>query len=250
MHRKKRRENFDYNETKLLLKLWGDPEMQENIKSNYVKTPFIEKIATELRMHGYNRSTKEVETRLRTMKCSYTRIRKDLDAGWIIKPTWKYFNDVHVILGSSIVKNEQLYQQSTEPLDLSTSPTIANSITSKTLISKSTTKRTYIKKWIPVPLKVVKREKTTSKVPHLKSQHSVPYNNNVVINETPTEQVLSINDNCNGNAEPHGHRNNQPMTDDGLGNKDGTNQGKTLFQEKNLHINIKMSFQYQSTKST
>lgn len=208
--------------------------MQENIKSNYLKTPFIEEIAEKMRMHGFNRSTKEVETRLRTIKCSYTRIRKDLDAGWIRKPTWKYFDDVHVILGSSIVKKEQIHIQSAEPLDLSTSPTIkvdVNSFISKASTSKSiikkTNSRTNLKKWIPVPMKIVKREPTPAQVPLFISQHTVHSNEAVVINETSTEQVLSMNDNHTGSTEPLSKRSKLSLIEDSLENKDETNLGKT-----------------------
>lgn len=235
MHRKKRRENFDYNETKLLLKFWGEPAMQENMKSNYLKTPFIEEIAEKMRMHGFNRSPKEVETRLRTIKCSYTRIRKDLDAGWIRKPTWKYFDDVHEILGPSI-KKELIYHQSAEPLDLSTSPTIKldmNNFISKASTSKNTTKktstRTNFKKWIPVPLKIVKRELTQSQVPHCTRQHTVPSNEDETINETSSEQMLPVNENHYGSDEPQRKTSKQSLIEDSFENKDETNQGKTYF---------------------
>ena len=204
--------------------------MQENMRSNYLKTPFIEEIAVKMRMHGFNRSTKEVETRLRTMKCSYTRIRKDLDAGWIRKPTWKYFDDVHAILGPTIIKSEQLNDQLTEPLDLSTSPTTkpdVNSFTPKAFENsapkptiKRTTSRTNLKKWIPVPLK------TPSQAPISNPQHAMS-TNNAVINETSTEQVFSNNDNHDESIEPRIKRTRQSLLRNALEIKEDTNMGNT-----------------------
>lgn len=229
--------------------------MQENMKSNYLKTPFIEEIAVKMRMHGFNRSTKEVETRLRTMKCSYTRIIKDLDAGWIRKPTWKFFDDVHAILGSSVIKKEQ-FNQSAEPLDLSTSPTIKPDVhnlncinpTAKAVI-KRINSRTNMKKWIPVPLRIVKGETTTSQIPILTPQHPVPSNIHVN-NDTSTEQVVLINENNNNSTETPIIRKKPSLLRDALENKDESNLGKSSFQLIEPYVYNKNSFQYQSTKRT
>lgn len=249
VHRKKRRENFDFNETKLLLKLWGEPKMQENMRNNYLKTPFIEEIAGKLKKYGYNRSTKEVETRLRTMKCSYTRIRKDLDAGWIRKPTWKYYNDVHAILGSSITNTNNVNHQSTEPLDLSTSPTIKSEInffTSKVVettasktANKTPTSRTNLSKWIPVPLKIVKKLLSPLPIPILNPPQTIT-SNRAFIKDKSIDQELSINDNHSGSIiEPQIQKAKPSLLRDALENKDETNLGKvSSFQENKLYINI------------
>ncbi|CAO1429990.1 unnamed protein product [Diamesa serratosioi] len=234
VHRKKRRENFDFNETKLLLKFWGEPEMQENMRSNYLKTPFIEEIATKMRMHGFNRTTKEVETRLRTMKCSYTRIRKDLEAGWIRKPTWKYYNDVHAILGSSVGTSDQ---QSTQPLDLSTSPTIKSEINffttkpAETPALKTTIKRTNLKKWIPVPLKIAKDLPSSLQVRDFNHQQVI-HSNKDATSDTSTQQVFSVNENHSGNLESQNQRVKQSLLREALENKDETNL--VSINEKNI----------------
>uniref|UniRef100_A0A182JRT9 Myb/SANT-like DNA-binding domain-containing protein n=1 Tax=Anopheles christyi TaxID=43041 RepID=A0A182JRT9_9DIPT len=93
-----RNPNFDCEETKLLISLWGDPQVQRTLITTHKKHPVIAKLAEKMREYGYNRSTEEINTRIKNLKCFYNRIKKDLDTGVINEPSWKHFQAMDEIL--------------------------------------------------------------------------------------------------------------------------------------------------------
>lgn len=68
-----RNPNFDSEETKLLIQLWGDPQVQRALITTHKKHPVIAKIAEKMRAFGYQRSTEEINTRIKNLKCLYNR---------------------------------------------------------------------------------------------------------------------------------------------------------------------------------
>uniref|UniRef100_A0A182QUN1 Myb/SANT-like DNA-binding domain-containing protein n=1 Tax=Anopheles farauti TaxID=69004 RepID=A0A182QUN1_9DIPT len=93
-----RNPNFDCDETKLLISLWGDPQVQRTLITTHKKHPVIAKLAEKMRDYGYNRSTEEINTRIKNLKCFYNRIKKDLETGVINEPSWKHFQAMDEIL--------------------------------------------------------------------------------------------------------------------------------------------------------
>ncbi|XP_052888487.1 mucin-19 [Anopheles moucheti] len=93
-----RNPNFDCEETKLLISLWGDPLVQRTLITTHKKHPVIAKLAEKMREYGYNRSTEEINTRIKNLKCFYNRIKKDLETGVINEPSWKHFHAMDEIL--------------------------------------------------------------------------------------------------------------------------------------------------------
>uniref|UniRef100_A0A182MIR4 Myb/SANT-like DNA-binding domain-containing protein n=1 Tax=Anopheles culicifacies TaxID=139723 RepID=A0A182MIR4_9DIPT len=93
-----RNPNFDCEETKLLISLWGDPQVQRTLITTHKKHPVIAKLAEKMREYGYNRSTEEINTRIKNLKCFYNRIKKDLETGVIKEPSWKHFQAMDEIL--------------------------------------------------------------------------------------------------------------------------------------------------------
>lgn len=87
----KRNPNFETEETKLLISLWGDPKVQKTLITTHKKHPVIAKLAESMREHGYHRSPEEINTRIKNLKCFYNRIKKDLEMGVTTEPTWRHY---------------------------------------------------------------------------------------------------------------------------------------------------------------
>lgn len=100
-----RNPNFDSEETKLLIQLWGDPQVQRTLVTIHKKHPVIAKIAERMRVYGYNRSTEEINTRIKNLKCLYNRIKKDLDSGLLNEPSWKHYAAMDEILSRPVFGN-------------------------------------------------------------------------------------------------------------------------------------------------
>lgn len=86
-----RNPNFETEETKLLISLWGDPKVQKTLITTHKKHPVIAKLAESMREHGYHRSPEEINTRIKNLKCFYNRIKKDIEMGITTEPTWRHY---------------------------------------------------------------------------------------------------------------------------------------------------------------
>lgn len=121
-----RNPNFDSEETKLLIQLWGDPQVQRTLITIHKKHPVIAKIAERMRLHGYNRSTEEINTRIKNLKCLYNRIKKDLDSGLLNEPSWKHYGAMDEILSRHVFGNSNKLP-GTNKIVISPMPTSTNS---------------------------------------------------------------------------------------------------------------------------
>ncbi|XP_055594998.1 rho GTPase-activating protein gacF-like [Uranotaenia lowii] len=91
-----RNPNFESEETRLLITLWGDPQVQQALATTHKKQPVIAKLANKMKEYGYNRSTEEVNTRIKNLKCVYNRIKKDMETG--VVTSWKHFEALDKIM--------------------------------------------------------------------------------------------------------------------------------------------------------
>jgi hypothetical protein len=126
-----RNPNFDSEETRLLITLWGDPMVQRTLITIHKKHPVIAKIAEKMRSYGYNRSTEEINTRIKNLKCLYNRIKKDLDSGLLNEPSWKHYKAMDDILSRPVFGNKNASTSS------STSNNTSPSSNNKIIISPS-----------------------------------------------------------------------------------------------------------------
>uniref|UniRef100_A0A182QG84 Myb/SANT-like DNA-binding domain-containing protein n=1 Tax=Anopheles farauti TaxID=69004 RepID=A0A182QG84_9DIPT len=110
-----RNPNFDYDETKLLISLWGDPVVQKTLITTHKKHPVIAELARKMRDHGYNRSTEEINTRIKNLKCFYNRIKKDMAAGIINQTTWRHYAEMDEIISRPVFGNAHRLQQQNQP---------------------------------------------------------------------------------------------------------------------------------------
>lgn len=63
------------------------------------KAPIIKLISDQMKIRGYNRTTEEINTRIKNLKCLYNRIKKEMDTGHLQgSPQWKHFTAMHNIL--------------------------------------------------------------------------------------------------------------------------------------------------------
>lgn len=93
-----RNPNFDTEETKLLISLWGNPAIQKTLITSHKKFPIISKLSETMRQYGYQRTPEEINTRLKNLKCLYNRLKKDVECGLRSHPTWKHFSAMDAIL--------------------------------------------------------------------------------------------------------------------------------------------------------
>lgn len=100
-----RNPNFETEETKLLISLWGDPKVQKTLITTHKKHPVIAKLADKMREHGYYRSPEEINTRIKNLKCFYNRIKKDMEVGITTEPSWRHYAAMDEILTRPIFGN-------------------------------------------------------------------------------------------------------------------------------------------------
>lgn len=147
-----RNPNFETEETKVLISLWGDPKVQKTLITTHKKHPVIMKLADKMREYGYCRSAEEINTRIKNLKCFYNRIKKDVELGIITEPTWKHYNAMEEIINRPVFGNrvqqphlQHLFQQqqaaaaeaasSSSPQDFDTAEEDSNGLRPEDLLS-------------------------------------------------------------------------------------------------------------------
>ncbi|KAH8394757.1 hypothetical protein KR222_004271 [Zaprionus bogoriensis] len=95
-----RNPNFDTDETKLLIQLWGDPKLQRTLITTHKKHAVICQLAAKMQEYGYHRSPDEITTRIKNLKCFYNRLKKDKECGLTGdgEPSWKHFAEMDAIM--------------------------------------------------------------------------------------------------------------------------------------------------------
>ncbi|KAH8305933.1 hypothetical protein KR018_004603 [Drosophila ironensis] len=96
-----RNPNFDTDETKLLIQLWGDPKLQRTLITTHKKHAVICQLAAKMQEYGYHRSPEEITTRIKNLKCFYNRLKKDKECGALsadAEPSWKHFAEMDAIM--------------------------------------------------------------------------------------------------------------------------------------------------------
>lgn len=73
-------------------------------------------------MHGYNRSTEEINTRIKNLKCLYNRIKKDLESGLLNEPSWKHYYAMDEILSRPVFGNGNSNKINSTPNKIIISP--------------------------------------------------------------------------------------------------------------------------------
>ncbi|XP_018788247.1 PREDICTED: transcription factor SPT20 homolog [Bactrocera latifrons] len=95
-----RNPNFDTDETKLLIQLWGDPKVQRTLIIAHKKHAVLCDLAAKMQQYGYYRSPEEISTRVKNLKCFYNRLKKEIESGLAsaAEPTWKHYAEMDAIM--------------------------------------------------------------------------------------------------------------------------------------------------------
>ncbi|XP_046808870.1 myb-like protein P [Lucilia cuprina] len=93
-----RNPNFDTDETKLLIQLWGDPKVQRELITTHKKHVVISQLSAKMEEYGYYRSPEEITTRIKNMKCFYNRLKKELESNKGMDPSWRHYAEMDAIM--------------------------------------------------------------------------------------------------------------------------------------------------------
>ncbi|XP_074034878.1 uncharacterized protein [Leptinotarsa decemlineata] len=98
---KKRTTNFREDETKMLIQLWGSPQIQNKLYLTHRKAPVMRLLAANMQHRGFYRTPDEIKTRLRNLKCLYHRIKRSVQTGvgvGTVDPDWPHYKAMDDIL--------------------------------------------------------------------------------------------------------------------------------------------------------
>ena len=90
------------DETKLLVSLWGDENVQEQLENHSIRNKVVyAKLAESMAECGFNRNAKQVESKIKHLKEKYRSYKDKVaksGAGACKKP--KFFEEVDLVLGT------------------------------------------------------------------------------------------------------------------------------------------------------
>lgn len=111
---KKRTTNFREDETKLLIQLWGSPQIQNKLYLTHRKAPVMRLLAANMQHRGFYRTPDEIKTRIRNLKCLYHRIKRSMQTGagiGTVDPDWPHFKAMDEILSKKHQQATNLYKE-------------------------------------------------------------------------------------------------------------------------------------------
>ncbi|CAH1119416.1 unnamed protein product [Phaedon cochleariae] len=110
---KRRTTNFREDETKLLIQLWGSPQIQNKLYLTHRKAPVMRLLAANMQHRGFYRTPDEIKTRLRNLKCLYHRIKRSVQSGvgiGTVDPDWPHYKAMDEILNKKNSARQDLYR--------------------------------------------------------------------------------------------------------------------------------------------
>ena len=106
---KKRTSNFREDETRLLIQLWGSPQIQNKLYLTHRKEPVMRLLAANMQQRGFYRTPDEIKTRIRNLKCLYHRIKRTVQSGagiGTVDPDWPHYRAMDRILSKQHQKKD------------------------------------------------------------------------------------------------------------------------------------------------
>nr|CAH7743682.1 unnamed protein product [Callosobruchus chinensis] len=110
---KKRTTNFREDETRLLIELWGSPQVQNKLYLTHRKAPVMRLLAANMQHRGFYRTADEIRTRIRNLKCLYHRIKRSLQTGvgiGTVDPDWPHYKAMDEILSKTQSMRHDIYK--------------------------------------------------------------------------------------------------------------------------------------------
>lgn len=89
---------WGYTETKALLALWKDPDMQRLINSSRNSEAW-DQIATTLAKKGFLRAVDHCKTKIHNLKSTYRQVKKRKRRTGESAVDWEFFDDLDEVLG-------------------------------------------------------------------------------------------------------------------------------------------------------
>ncbi|XP_044758935.1 uncharacterized protein LOC123316780 [Coccinella septempunctata] len=212
---KKRTTNFREDETKLLIQLWGSPQIQNKLYLTHRKAPVMRILAANMQRHGFYRTPDEIKTRIRNLKCLYHRIKRTVQSGaglGTVDPDWPHYRAMDSILSKESIKKENLYKDNVlegprcedikqEIEDIEINDDMESYTTTSNHESEyGSEETTNLPSLTPAPHK---NEKNTSKKSNKEYPTIMPSLTNFAI-PLQTQQVTSPHSAANNNNRPNG----------------------------------------------
>uniref|UniRef100_A0A1A9V5V4 Myb/SANT-like DNA-binding domain-containing protein n=1 Tax=Glossina austeni TaxID=7395 RepID=A0A1A9V5V4_GLOAU len=97
-----RNPNFDTDETKVLIQLWGDPKVQRQLITTHKKYSVIVELSAKMEEYGYFRTPEEITTRIKNLKCIYNRLKKEVESGECSQPSWRHYAEMDAVMSRPI----------------------------------------------------------------------------------------------------------------------------------------------------
>ncbi|XP_029969530.1 uncharacterized protein LOC115404372 [Salarias fasciatus] len=85
-------------ETIILLELWGDSQVQQNLRRYPHNGHLFTEISKKLSAHGYSRSAEQCHTRIKRLKASYRQCQENMSSSGTDRPDFKFYDLLEQIL--------------------------------------------------------------------------------------------------------------------------------------------------------
>lgn len=85
-------------ETIILLELWGDSQVQQNLRRYPHNGHLFTEISKKLSAHGYSRSAEQCHTRIKRLKASYRQCQETMSSSGTDRPDFKFYDLLEQIL--------------------------------------------------------------------------------------------------------------------------------------------------------
>ena len=86
-------------EVRVLISIWGDEKIQDELDGPRRKQSLHEAIAKELQKKGFNRDAEQCKIKIKNLKSQYRPIKDHNNKSGNDKKTFKFFDELDIILG-------------------------------------------------------------------------------------------------------------------------------------------------------
>ncbi|CAN9508453.1 unnamed protein product [Ophioblennius macclurei] len=97
-HEDRKKVPWSDKETIILLELWGDSQVQQNLRRYPHNGHLFTEISRKLSAHGYSRSAEQCHTRIKRLKASYRQCQESMSSSGSDRPDFKFYDLLEQIL--------------------------------------------------------------------------------------------------------------------------------------------------------
>ena len=107
---------WQYHETKLLLQLWADRNVQEQLSSSGRKKPLWNNLSKEMKNAGFDRTGTQCKTRIHNLAQRYKKEKRLVGQTGQERSGWTFFEDIDLVLGCKPSAEPSVMLESTKGL--------------------------------------------------------------------------------------------------------------------------------------